>query len=115
MNDWNTDLRIQVSQSLDTFGYNLMVARPQPAPGEFTVAEPVVFKTYKHGDYIRDPLLNLNQNEAQTLMNELWRNGIRPSSGEGNVGQIGAIEKHLHDMRKIVQKNLNVSFERVKP
>ncbi len=37
--------------------------------------------------------------------------GIRPSSGEGNAGQLGATEKHLEDMRKIVFSRLGIDRE----
>mgnify|MGYP001569734410 CR=1 FL=1 len=55
-----------------------------------------------------DPALLMSPGEAQGLMNELWRNGIRPTSGEGNVGQIGATERHLEDMRVIAFNRLNI-------
>lgn len=38
------------------------------------------------------------------LMDALWSAGIRPSNGEGNVGQIGAMKAHLEDMRALVFK-----------
>lgn len=37
-------------------------------------------------------------------MDALWSAGIRPSNGEGNVGQIGAMKAHLEDMRALVFK-----------
>ena len=109
-------LVFQVSENWSYLdGFELRVGdRAGETPNEFSVGQPVVFKKAKRGER-SDPFLSLSGNEVQKLMDELWRVGIRPSNGEGNVGQIGAIENHLHDMRKIVQKNLNVSFERIKP
>lgn len=46
--------------------------------------------------------MNLHGEEAQQLLDELWRIGIRPSNGEGSVGQLGATERHLADMRRLV-------------
>jgi hypothetical protein len=61
-----------------------------------------------------DPLLDagndtacLRWKEAQQLMDELWRCGVRPSSGEGNTGELQATQKHLDDMRKQSQQLLN--------
>jgi hypothetical protein len=40
----------------------------------------------------------------QSLFNDLWRYGFRPTDGTGNAGHLGAVEKHLNDMRKLVSK-----------
>lgn len=48
------------------------------------------------------PFLILEEDQAQALMDALWKGGLRPTEGHGSAGQIGAIEKHLEDMRKIV-------------
>lgn len=53
------------------------------------------------GDY-PNPLLTLDENQAQQLMDALWAGGLRPTEGHGSAGQIGAVERHLEDMRKIV-------------
>lgn len=55
----------------------------------------------EHGDQF-DPTLRLETRAVQSLMDDLWRAGVRPSNGEGNVGQLAATEKHLEDMRKLV-------------
>lgn len=44
--------------------------------------------------------IGLNNEELQELMDALWSCGIRPSNGEGNVGQIGAMRQHLADMKE---------------
>lgn len=49
-------------------------------------------------------LFTLSQKELQYLMDSMWRKGIRPSNGEGSVGEIGALKYHLEDMRKLVFK-----------
>jgi len=50
----------------------------------------------------REPLLKLNPGDAQQFIDELWRVGLRPTDGTGNAGQLGATERHLADMRKLV-------------
>ena len=57
-----------------------------------------------------EPLLRMDIEDAQRLMDALWNSGIRPGNGEGSVGQIGAIQKHLDDMRAIVSKELGVQL-----
>jgi hypothetical protein len=53
------------------------------------------------GDFV-EPTMRLTKDEARELLDALWRVGIRPSNGEGNAGQLGATERHLADMRRLV-------------
>jgi hypothetical protein len=48
--------------------------------------------------------VTLRDEEAQSLMDALWNTGVRPSNGEGSVGQLAATEAHLADMRALVFK-----------
>ena len=52
------------------------------------------------------PMLELPPDEAQQLMNELWRVGIRPKDGSGALAHVDAMKAHLADMRQIVFDNL---------
>lgn len=45
---------------------------------------------------------------AQTLMDDLWNAGIRPTEGSGSAGSMRATEKHLEDMRKIAFRGLGM-------
>jgi hypothetical protein len=51
-----------------------------------------------------EPTLSLRQDEAQQLMDELWRVGLRPSEGTGSAGAMAAVQAHLADMRTLVFK-----------
>ena len=51
-----------------------------------------------------DAAFKLDTDEAQQLMNELWRVGIRPKNGEGSNAQVNALKAHLDDMRRLVFK-----------
>lgn len=48
-----------------------------------------------------DPTLRLDLKDAQTLMDDLWQCGIRPTEGVDNPGELKATKYHLEDMRKI--------------
>lgn len=61
---------------------------------------------HQDGDYA-EPTARLTRSEAQELMDALWRVGMRPSNGAGNVGQLAATEKHLEDMRRLVFREGN--------
>lgn len=49
-----------------------------------------------------DPMLRVSQTDAQQLMDELWRAGLRPSEGSGSAGALAATERHLKDMQRLV-------------
>lgn len=44
--------------------------------------------------------LPLSAADAQQIMDELWRVGVRPNNGEGAPAQVEAIRAHLEDMRE---------------
>ena len=54
------------------------------------------------------PTLELSGDEAQQIMNELWRIGIRPKDGSGAIAHTEAIQGHLADMRKLAFHALKV-------
>ena len=75
--------------------------------GNFAVAQPLVMAEIPN-DQITDPFIRLKPEDAQQLMDELWRVGIRPSQEEGSTGQAAAMQKHLDDMRTLTFHALKV-------
>lgn len=67
-----------------------------------SVVDQLTLRTVKENEYIGSPTMTLTPSEAKGLMDALWNCGVRPSNGAGNVGQLGATEKHLEDMRRLV-------------
>ncbi len=55
-----------------------------------------------------EPTASLDHKDAQTLMDDLWQAGLRPTEGTGSAGAFAAQGKHLEDMRRLV-------FEEAKP
>lgn len=64
----------------------------------------LVLESVKEGEVWGDPTARLTQKAAQTLMDELWQCGLRPSEGSGSAGSLAATERHLKDMQRIVFK-----------
>ena len=64
---------------------------------------PVVFRVVEDGEEV-DPTLRLSRDSAQELMDALWSAGLRPTEGSGSAGSLAATERHLADMRGILQK-----------
>ena len=50
------------------------------------------------------PSFMLDNETAQTLMDDLWNCGLRPTEGAGTAGAMRATERHLQDMRTLVFK-----------
>jgi hypothetical protein len=48
--------------------------------------------------------LQMSNAAAQTLMDDLWQSGLRPTEGTGSAGSLAATERHLADMRALVFK-----------
>lgn len=48
------------------------------------------------------PTFLLTMTDAQTLMDDLWHAGLRPTEGTGSAGALRAVERHLEDMRTLV-------------
>ena len=65
------------------------------------VAEPLRMKIIPNGGAITEPTARLENEEAQFLIDELWRCGLRPSEGTGSAGSLAATERHLKDMQTI--------------
>jgi hypothetical protein len=65
------------------------------------VAEHLVMRNVEPGAS-RGPSLSIAPDAAQTLMDDLWHCGFRPTDGTGSVGQLAATERHLEDMRRLV-------------
>lgn len=76
-------------------------------PGPLFVAQPLVFHEQPLGEAHPEPTLSLTPDEAQSLMDELWGCGLRPTEGTGSAGALAATERHLADMRHLATKLLD--------
>lgn len=79
----------------------------QNEQGAFEVFRPVVMEPIGAGE-MADPFMRLKPADAQQLLDELWRCGIRPSQEQGSTGQAAAMQSHLEDMRTIAFHTLKV-------
>ncbi len=62
----------------------------------------------KEGDLVpyKEPLIKLQKDSAQELLDELWRAGLRPSNVKSLDGQIEAMQHHIDDLRWIVKAHI---------
>jgi hypothetical protein len=78
-----------------------VVAFERRPTGRVMYAERLTLRELEPGQHIGEPTMNLANDEAQFLMDELWRCGLRPSEGSGSAGSLAATERHLNDMRAV--------------
>lgn len=69
--------------------------------GRTSVGRSITMQTIEEGEAFGDPTFSLRPDEAQAMMDELWRVGLRPSEGTGSAGSLAATERHLKDMQAI--------------
>lgn len=66
------------------------------------VGKPIIMEPHINKGISVSPTFSLSMDAAQTLMDDLWNCGLRPTEGSGSAGAFAAQGKHLEDMRKIV-------------
>jgi hypothetical protein len=94
--------RMQISASRDWNSFDEIALRiGRVINGSLHIADPIMFRDVPIGTRI-EPCVELTSDAAQTLMDELWNIGVRPTEGHGSTGQIAATEKHLDDMRQLL-------------
>lgn len=79
--------------------------------GNVSVANSVNYSTHDPTDWSqvgRPAPIGLRMTDAQQLMDELWRAGLRPSEGTGSAGSLAATERHLADMKTIAFHALKI-------
>lgn len=92
---------IRVSQSSSWFGYDLYAFRRDGGRIFLTTQVQVTEKEAEPG-ISQEPTIRLSDAQAQQLINELWKAGLRPNNGEGSGQHTEALKYHLEDMRRLV-------------
>lgn len=72
------------------------------AEGGFGVHHLQAAVFHRDGEMWPGATAQLTMDEAQELIDELWRAGVRPTEGGQSVGALAATERHLADMQKLV-------------
>jgi hypothetical protein len=90
---------VRADRSRLSKGIELYVLQHQA--GKSSLARSLNMEELQEGMWAPSPTLRLHEGDAQALMDELWRCGLRPSEGTGSAGSLAATERHLEDMRKL--------------
>lgn len=67
-----------------------------------TAAMPVTLQDQDEEGQDVAPFLTLGIETAQSLMDQLWNCGLRPTEGTGSAGAMAAVQAHLKDMQRLV-------------
>jgi hypothetical protein len=107
MNNLPFQFRIQRDLSFgpDTFPIHLYARMPD---GRIAIPEAAItMRVIDPGDTPRaEPVLNVGKEALQSLIDELWHLGIRPTEGHGSTGQLAATEKHLDHTTRLLDQTL---------
>lgn len=85
-------------------GFALRVVQRQGREDYAVTAGPL--EPIAEGDEVA-PLLRLRLDEAQQLLDELYRVGVRPSRSEPTSQVVERMEHHIEDLRRIAFKDAN--------
>lgn len=89
------------------FGQHIQLQIGKPLGDGHYAGGRVTFTEIEPGMFI-EPTVSLRMTEAQLLMDELWRCGLRPTEGTGSAGSLAATQAHLADMKKLLFHSLGI-------
>lgn len=72
------------------------------------IATKITFEKVEPGTIIERPSLSITPERAQSLMDDLWACGFRPTRGAQSEGVTAAQGRHLEDMRAVAFAKLGV-------
>lgn len=102
---------VGIKVARDPFGVrdrlNVLIYSHDPQARRTYVAQPVVMKEHDPAVYM-EPTAEIAVEDAQSLVNQLWELGIRPSQAAGSAGQLEAVNRHLGDLRTLLFQSLNI-------
>ena len=86
---------------------NILAYLPNSEGGISKVVKRVIMEVVQHEDrhYIGEPSMELEMQEAQSLLDALTEAGMRPTNLANPSGEIARITDHLQDMRRLVFKD----------
>lgn len=90
----------------------LNIGCAQMSPGG-TFAPVVTWEAHQEGRVIQ-PMLTLEKEEAQQLMDGLYAAGVRPTDGQRNAEAFAAQGAHLKDLQRLVFEMRPESLEAVR-
>lgn len=97
----NRPIEVRAERTMMRGTIDVMLIARSETPDMVAIAQPVTFVERDADAYSPEPTMRLRMDEAQQLIDELWRCGMRPTEGTGSAGSLAATERHLKDMQSI--------------
>lgn len=92
--------------TVDLFGYE------KRESGMVDVIQQVSIKSFDQNELTDSiPMMSIDIEDAQRLVDALWDAGLRPSEGTGSAGSLAKTEAHLSDMRALVSHTIGVKLQ----
>lgn len=116
-------MRIDIHEQLDPSGIALFISqRTDHVPGALNMvwregddkAPRADWNYVDDGEY-RAPFILIDRENAQRLMEQLWRAGVRTKDSLESGAHRTALEGHLADMRQLVTRFADVDLSGTKP
>lgn len=93
-----------ISYGPDTYRVHLYARMPD---GRVAIPETTItMRVIETGGVPSEPLLTVGHEALQSLIDELWHLGIRPTEGHSSTGQLAATEKHLAHTTTLLAETL---------
>ena len=85
-----------------------LVGRSRVRGQQYAQVTNMMLEPVSEGQELRESF-RLTRENAQGLMDELWRVGVRPSQEMPTGGELAATKRHLQDMRVLVGKAMDIA------
>jgi hypothetical protein len=94
---------------LRMYGNRIGIHIDKQEGNNFHAVKPVEFTEEPITPFMQiPPAIEVDNDSAQQLMDQLWICGLRPSEGSGSAGSLAATQDHLSDMRLIAFNKLGL-------
>lgn len=100
-------LEWSVDYDINSLGYRVVAFRN--IQGYTEIYECVGHK-YVPGDIVNPTFTFTHREEMQSLMNELWRLGVRPNDYTITNEHFNSVKEHLGDMKALVERAYKLEF-----
>lgn len=105
---YNEDNRLRVRVSKDEFGEWVQLRFYKRGQDKLEIVSDVVWELIDDTIYPGPTPFQLTGVDAQSLMDQLWDTGIRPTEGKGSAGSLAATEHERETLLLITERLLKL-------
>jgi len=98
-------VRMRVATDNVAPGFAVYFIQDKPGGGPLLVTD-ITFKEKEEGFFFPEPTFTIGDEEAQIVMDGLWRGGVRPTDMAMIDGERAALKGNLEDLRYVMKSFL---------